>query len=113
VFDFILDGLKALFVLFNGDARIVDALPTAIIKPLSGSGSRAMMIDTMAAHGPDSFAGNLASVFRGSSDTTFYIVAVYFGAVSIKNSRYAIPTMLLADLVGIITGIAIAYIFFA
>lgn len=112
VFDFILDGIKALFILFNGDTRIVDALPTALIKPLSGSGSRALMIDTMAAHGPDSFAGNLASVFRGSSDTTFYIVAVYFGAVSIKNSRYAIPTMLLADLAGIIAGISIAYIFF-
>lgn len=112
VFDFILDGIKSLFILFNGDTRIVDALPTALIKPLSGSGSRALMIDTMMAHGPDSFAGNLASVFRGSSDTTFYIVAVYFGAVSIKNSRYAIPTMLLADLAGIIAGISIAYIFF-
>lgn len=112
VFDFILDGIKRVFILFNGDTRIVDALPTALIKPLSGSGSRALMIDTLSAHGPDSFAGNLASVFRGSSDTTFYIVAVYFGAVSIKNSRYAIPTMLLADLAGIIAGISIAYIFF-
>lgn len=99
--------------MLNGDTRVVDALPTAIIKPLSGSGARAVMIDTLNAHGPDSFAGNLASVFRGSADTTFYIIAVYFGAVGIKNSRYAVTTMLLADLAGIITAIALAYIFFA
>jgi spore maturation protein SpmB len=111
-FDFILDGIKSLIALFNGDARVADAMPTALVKPLSGSGARALMIDTMDQHGPDSFAANLASVFRGSSDTTFYIVAVYFGAVGIKNSRYAVPTMLLADLVGIITAISIAYLFF-
>jgi spore maturation protein SpmA len=111
-FEFVLDGIKQLFIMFNGDTRIVDALPTALVKPLSGSGSRALMIDTLNAHGPDSFAGNLASVFRGSSDTTFYIIAVYFGAVGIKNSRYAVGTMLLADLVGIITAISIAYLFF-
>ena len=98
--------------MLNVDTRIVDSLPTALIKPLSGSGARAVMIDTLNAHGPDSFAGNLASVFRGSSDTTFYIIAVYFGAVGIKNSRYAVTTMLLADLAGIITAIAVAYIFF-
>lgn len=112
-FEFVLDGIKNLFLVLNGDARIVDALPTALIKPLSGSGARAVMIDTLNAHGADSFAGNLASVFRGSSDTTFYIIAVYFGAVGIKNSRYAVTTMLLADLAGIITAIAIAYLFFA
>jgi spore maturation protein SpmB len=111
-FEFIMDGIKALFVMLNGDTRVVDSLPTALIKPLSGSGARAVMIDTLNAHGPDSFAGNLASVFRGSSDTTFYIIAVYFGAVGIKNSRYAVTTMLLADLAGIITAIAMAYIFF-
>jgi spore maturation protein SpmA/spore maturation protein SpmB len=111
-FEFVLDGFKNLFVMLNGDTRIVDSLPTALIKPLSGSGARAIMIDTLNAHGPDSFAGNLASVFRGSSDTTFYIIAVYFGAVGIKNSRYAVTTMLLADLAGIITAIAMAYIFF-
>lgn len=111
-FEFVMDGLKSLFVILNGDTRIVDALPTSILKPLSGSGARAMMIDTMNAHGTDSFAGNLASVFRGSADTTFYIVAVYFGAISIKNTRYAVPAMLLADLAGIITGVAMAYIFF-
>jgi spore maturation protein SpmA/spore maturation protein SpmB len=111
-FEFVLDGIKNLFVMLGGDTRIVDSLPTALIKPLSGSGARAIMIDTMNAQGTDSFAGNLASVFRGSSDTTFYIIAVYFGAVGIKNSRYAVTTMLLADLAGIITAIAMAYLFF-
>lgn len=112
-FDYVMDVLKSVFVWFGGDTRVVDALPTAIIKPLSGSGARAMMIDTLNAQGVDSFAGNLASVFRGSSDTTFYIIAVYFGAVGIKNTRYAVSTMLLADLVGIITAITVAYLFFA
>ncbi len=112
-FEYVMDALKSLFVWFGGDTRVVDALPTAIIKPLSGSGARAMMIDTLNAQGVDSFAGNLASVFRGSSDTTFYIIAVYFGAVGIKNTRYAVSTMLLADLVGIITAISVAYLFFA
>ena len=107
-----MDGIKNLFIFFGGDIRVVDALPTAILKPLSGSGARAMMIDTLNAHGVDSFAGNLASVFRGSADTTFYIIAVYFGAVGIKNTRYAVTTMLLADLAGIITAIAMAYLFF-
>ncbi len=112
-FDFVLDGIKMVFAWFNGDTRIVDALPTAIIKPLSGSGARAMMIDTLNSQGVDSFAGNLASVFRGSADTTFYIIAVYFGAVGIKNTRYSVGTMLLADLAGIITSIILAYLFFA
>lgn len=111
-FDFVLDGIKQLFVMLNGDTRVVDSLPTALIKPLSGSGARAVMIDTLNAQGTDSFAGNLASVFRGSADTTFYIIAVYFGAVGIKNSRYAVTTMLLADLAGVITAVALAYIFF-
>lgn len=111
-FEFVMDGIKSVFVFFNGDTRIVDALPTAILKPLSGSGARAMMIDTLSIQGADSFAGNLASVFRGSADTTFYIVAVYFGAVGIKNTRYAISTMLLADLAGVLTAITMAYIFF-
>lgn len=112
-FEYVMDALKSVFVWFGGDTRVVDALPTAIIKPLSGSGARAMMIDTLNAQGVDSFAGNLASVFRGSSDTTFYIIAVYFGAVGIKNTRYAVSTMLLADLVGIITAISVSYLFFA
>jgi spore maturation protein SpmA len=112
-FDFVLDGLKALFHLVGGDTRIVDALPTSLLKPLSGSGARALMIDTATTYGVDSFQGNLASVFRGSADTTFYIIAVYFGAVGIKNTRYAVTTMLLADLAGVITAIALAYIFFS
>ncbi len=111
-FEFLLDGIKALFVMLNADTRIVDALPTALLKPLSGSGARAIMIDTLNVHGPDSFVGNLASVFRGSADTTFYIIAVYFGAVGIKNTRYAVSTMLLADLAGVITAIIMAYLFF-
>lgn len=111
-FDFLLDGIKSVFIFFGGDTRIVDGLPTALLKPLSGSGARAMMIDTLNAHGPDSFAGNLASVFRGSADTTFYIIAVYFGAVGIKNTRYAVGAMLLADLVGILTSIFVCYLFF-
>lgn len=111
-FELLLDAIKWVFVSFGGDTRIVDALPTALLKPLSGSGARAIMIDTLKTHGPDSFAGNLASVFRGAADTTFYIIAVYFGAVNIKNSRYAAPVMLLADLAGILTAIGLAYIFF-
>ncbi|MFV0606323.1 MAG: nucleoside recognition domain-containing protein [Niabella sp.] len=111
-FDFIMDGIKQLFMVFNGDTRIVDALPTALLKPFSGSGARAMMIDTLKVHGPDSFVGNLTSVFRGSADTTFYIIAVYFGAVGIKNTRYSVGAMLLADLAGMLTAIGISYIFF-
>ena len=82
------------------------------MKPLSGSGARGMMIDAMNTYGADSFVGRLASIFQGTSDTTFYVVAVYFGAVSVKNTRYSIPVMLLADLVGIITAILLAYLFF-
>lgn len=112
-FDFTMSGIKTLFAMFGGDTRIVDALPTALLKPFSGSGARAMMLDTLRTHGPDSFVSNLTSVFRGSADTTFYIIAVYFGAVGIKNTRYAVGTMLLADLAGVITATALAYIFFA
>ncbi|HOZ95309.1 MAG TPA: nucleoside recognition domain-containing protein [Niabella sp.] len=111
-FDFVMDGIKQIFIWVGADGRIVDALPTAILKPFSGSGARAMMIDTLKSQGPDSFAGNLASVFRGSADTTFYIIAVYFGAVGIKNTRYAVGAMLLADLAGIITAVAVSYLFF-
>jgi spore maturation protein SpmA len=107
VFDIITDGLKYVFTLCNLNTNIVDALPTALIKPLSGSGARGMMVDTMKVFGPDSFAGRLSCIFQGSSDTTFYVIAVYFGAVSVKNTRYAIGSMLLADLIGIITAIII------
>jgi spore maturation protein SpmB len=111
-FDAVILGMKNLFAMFGADTRFVDGLPTALIKPLSGSGARGMMIDTMTTFGPDSFPGRLSCILQGSSDTTFYVVAVYFGAVSIRNTRYAIPAMLLADLVGVITSIVLAYVFF-
>jgi spore maturation protein SpmA/spore maturation protein SpmB len=111
-FEVIIQGMKSLFAFLGADTRFVDGLPTALIKPLSGSGARGMMIDTMTAFGPDSFAGRLACILQGSSDTTFYVIAVYFGAVGVKNTLYAIGTMLLADLVGIITSIVLAYLFF-
>lgn len=111
-FEVIIDGMKTLFMWLGADTRFVDGLPTALIKPLSGSGARGMMIDTMTTHGPDSFAGRLACILQGSSDTTFYVIAVYFGSVAVKNTRYAVGAMLLADLVGIITSILLAYLFF-
>jgi spore maturation protein SpmB len=111
-FDMIINGLKQLFLALGTDTRFVDGLPTALIRPLSGAGGRGMMIDTMKNFGPDSFAGRLSCILQSSSDTTFYVVAVYFGAVNIKNTRYAIGAMLLADLVGVITAITVAYIFF-
>ena len=111
-FDVIVNGFKSLFMALGTDTRFVDSLPTALIRPLSGAGGRGMMVDTMRIFGPDSFAGRLSSIFQSSSDTTFYVVAVYFGAVGIKNTRYSIGAMLLADLVGIITSIIVAYLFF-
>jgi len=111
-FDYLISGLNSLFSYLGFQTDFVTALPTALMKPLSGSGSRAMMIDTMTKYGADSFAGRLSAVFQGSSDTTFYVVAVYFGSVSVKDTRYAIPSMLLADLAGIITAIMVAYLFF-
>ena len=106
------DGLRWIVSHLNLDTRFVDAMPVAYMKPLSGSGSRAMMISTMETFKPDSFAGRLGCIFNGSSDTTFYIVALYFGSVGIKKSRYAIPAGLIADLAGIIAAILVAYLFF-
>ena len=111
-FDILITGLKNFVSIFGGDTRWVDGMPTALIKPLSGSGARGMMVDTMKTFGPDSFQANLASVLQGSSDTTFYVIAVYFGAVSIRNTRYSVGAMLLADLVGILTAITVCYLFF-
>ncbi len=111
-FDVIIDGMKNLFAIMGADTRFVDGLPTALIKPMSGSGARGMMVSTMTTYGVDSFAGRLSAILQGTSDTTFYVVAVYFGSVSIKNTRYSIGAMLLADLVGIITSIILAYLFF-
>lgn len=111
-FDVIINGMKSLFAAMGADTRFVDGLPTALIRPLSGGGSRGMMVDAMKNFGPDSFAARLASIMQGSSDTTFYVIAVYFGAVGIKNTRYAVGAMLLADLVGVLTAITLAYLFF-
>lgn len=113
VFEVLIDGMKWLADVLHFDTRFVDGLPTALIKPLSGSGARGMMVDTMHTFGADSFQGRLSAVLQGSSDTTFYVIAVYFGAVAVKNTRYTVVAMLLADLVGIITAVALAYLFFA
>ena len=111
-FQFITDDFTYAFSAMGFDTQFVSALPTALMKPLSGSGSRGMMIDTMNTYGADSFAGRLSAVFQGSSDTTFYVIAVYFGSIGVKNTRYSIAAMLLADLCGIITAIFVAYLFF-
>jgi spore maturation protein SpmA/spore maturation protein SpmB len=111
-FDVMIAGIKNFFAMLGADTRFVEGLPTALIRPLSGGAARGMMVSAMTTYGPDSFASRLSGVFQGASDTTFYVIAVYFGAVSIKNTRYTIGAMLLADLVGIITAIFIAYLFF-
>ena len=111
-FDVVILGIKKMFMFFGSDTRFVEALPTALIRPLSGGAARGMMVDTMTAYGADSFASKLSGIFQGASDTTFYVIAVYFGSVSIKNTRYAVGAMLLADLVGVCTAIGLAYLFF-
>lgn len=111
-FDYIIEGMKNLFAALGSDTRFVDGLPTALVKPFSGGAARGMMVDAMANGRADSFAGRLSCVLQGSSDTTFYVIAVYFGAVNIKNTRYAIGSMLLADFVGIVTSIILCYLFF-
>lgn len=111
-FDYVIDGMKSFFAALGFDTRFVDGLPTALVKPFSGGAARGMMVDAMNSKGADSFAGRLSCILQGSSDTTFYVIAVYFGAVSIKNTRYAIGSMLLADLVGIVSSIILCYLFF-
>ena len=108
----IMAGLRGSVLALGFDARWVDGVPTALMKPFSGSGARAMMIDTMQTHGADSFAGRLASIIQGSTETTFYVLAVYFGAVGIKRVRHAVACGLIADLAGILAAIAMAYLFF-
>lgn len=105
-------GLDWFFSLFLSDTRFVDAIPTALMKPLSGSGAKAMMVEAMKTYGADSFVGRLSCLFQGAADTTFYIIALYFGSVGIKKTRYAVTAGLVADLGGIIAAIFIAYIFF-
>ncbi|CAH0250260.1 Spore maturation protein B [Massilia sp. Bi118] len=112
VLGFIVQGLEWLIRMAGIDTAFTPALPTALMKPLSGSGSKAMMIDAMKTYGVDSFVGRLACVFQGSADTTFYIVALYFGSVGVKKTRYAISCGLIADLAGIIAAISVAYVFF-
>ena len=108
----IMAGLRSSVLMLGLDTRWVDGVPTALMKPFSGSGARAMMIDTMQTHGADSFAGRLASIIQGSTETTFYVLAVYFGAVGIKRVRHAVACGLIADLAGILAAIAMAYLFF-
>ena len=109
---FIMDGVVAVFNIFGIPADVVPSLPTAIMKPLSGSGARGMMVDAMQQYGADSFAGRLSCMFQGTTDTTFYILAVYFGSVAIRKTRHAVFCGLAADVAGVIAAITIAYIFF-
>lgn len=110
--DMLIDGIKYGVEACGGNSDFVGALPTALMKPLSGSGARGMMVDAMTTYGADSFIGRLSCIFQGSTDTTFYILAVYFGSVGIRKTRHAVACGLLADLAGIIAAIAIAYLFF-
>jgi spore maturation protein SpmA/spore maturation protein SpmB len=107
-----LSGVKAAVGHLNMDTRWVDAMPTALIKPLSGGGARGMMVDTMKAMGPDSFAGRLSCVIQGSTETTFYVLAVYFGSVGVKKTRHALGCALFGEFVGIVAAIAVTYLFF-
>ncbi len=111
--DIFIEGIRTGFTALGIDTSFVDALPTALMKPLSGSGARGMMVDAMTTFGADSFVGRCASVVQGSADTTFYILAVYFGSVGIKKTRYALGCGLLADFAGIVAAILMAYLFFA
>ncbi|MBO7429347.1 MAG: hypothetical protein J6U08_11655 [Paludibacteraceae bacterium] len=110
--DMICHGLTSFFSMFLNDTRFVDALPTALMKPLSGSGAKAMMVETMKVYGADSFVGRLTCLFQGAADTTFYIIAMYFGSVGIKKTRYAVTAGLVADLGGVVAAIIVAYWFF-
>lgn len=109
---YVVDSMKYVIGLTGVNTDFTDALPVALMRPLSGSASRALMIDAMKQFGPDSFIGRLSCIFQGAADTTFYIVALYFGSVGIKKTRYAIVAGLLADLIGVIAGIALGYFFF-
>ena len=110
--DMLVDGIKWTVAALGGNTDFVGALPTALMKPLSGSGARGMMVDAMTTYGADSFVGRLSCIFQGSTDTTFYILAVYFGSVGIRYTRHAVACGLLADLAGVIAAISICYMFF-
>lgn len=111
-FDAIIDGIRWLASLFGGDTRWVDGMPTALVKPFTSAGARGMLVDTMRSSGINSFAARLSATMQGSSETVFYVVAVYFGAVGIRNTRYSIPAMLLAEVVSVVSSIGLAYLFF-
>lgn len=110
--DICVDGIRWTLQQFNIDTTFVDALPTAMMKPLSGSGARGLMLETMHHYGADSFVGRLSCIFQGSTDTTFYILAVYFGSIGVRYTRHAVACGLLADLAGVLAAIGICYIFF-
>lgn len=110
--DFLVDGLGALLTAVGVRTDALPAIPTALMKPLSGSGARGMMVDAMQTHGADSFVGRLASTFQGTTDTTFYVIALYFGSVGVRRTRYAVACGLIADLAGIVAAIVVAYVFF-
>ena len=110
--DMLIDGLAWCVDALGIDTQFIGALPTALMKPLSGGGARGLMVDAMTTYGADSFVGRLSSVFQGSTDTTFYILAVYFGSVGVSKTRHAVSCGLIADLAGIIAAIAICYMFF-
>ena len=109
---YLIDGLAWCFSSIGLNTDFVGALPTAFMKPLSGSGARAMMVEAMATYGADSFVGRLSCLFQGAADTTFYIIALYFGSVGIRKTRYAIQAGLIADLIGVVAAILVAYVFF-
>ncbi len=111
--DMVIDGVRYMVEVCGGNTDFIGALPTALMKPLSGSGARGMMVDAMTTYGADSFAGRLSCVFQGSTDTTFYILAVYFGSVGIRYTRHAVACGLIADLAGVLAAIAVCYMFFA
>jgi spore maturation protein SpmB len=108
----VVNAFSWFFSLIGVNTDWIPALPTALMKPLSGSGAKAMMIDAMKTYGPDSFIGRLTCVFQGSADTTFYIVALYFGSVGIRKTRYAISCGLIADFAGVVAAILVSYAFF-
>ena len=110
--DYLTQGIASLVEMCGLDSDFVGALPTALMKPLSGSGARGLMVDAMSTYGADSFVGRLACIFQGSTDTTFYILAVYFGSVGVAKTRHAVPCGLLADFAGILAAIFVCYLFF-
>ncbi|NIM48058.1 MAG: hypothetical protein GTN78_00645 [Gemmatimonadales bacterium] len=110
--DYLVVGIERALAAVGINTDFIEAMPTALMKPLSGSGSRGMMVDAMQTYGADSFVGRLASTFQGATDTTFYIIALYFGSVGVKRTRYAVTCGLVADLAAVIAGISIAYLFF-